>query len=65
MVPSGCVLCVQLEQQQEAVQSLQASRAQAEADIEALKKGVSTREEALRQLMSALHGLAAKVMRGC
>ena len=57
-----CVPCLQLVLQQSEVHGLQDSHAQAEADIEALKKDISRREEALRQLMSALHGLAAKVM---
>ena len=57
-----CVPCLQLVLQQSEVHSLQDSHARAEADIETLKKDISQREEALRQLMSALHGLAAKVM---
>lgn len=61
----GCEWCVprvQLAQQQEEVCSLQGSHSQAEADIEVLKKDISAREDALRRIMSALHGLVTKVM---
>ena len=59
---SGVCYCVQLVQQQEEVCSLQASHSQAVTDIEALKRDISAREDALRRLMAALHGLVSKVM---
>ena len=53
--------CAQLSQQQGEVSDLQASHSQAQADIEALKNDISAKEDALRQLMAALHGLVSKV----
>ena len=52
---------MQLSQQQGEVGSLQASHSQAQTDIEALRKDISAKEDALRQLMAALHGLVSKV----